>query len=34
MCVIWLRVVENDKFFFGDELGILYIYIFNDEWGG
>ncbi len=34
MCATWLRVAENDKLLFGDELGILHTYTFNDEWGG
>lgn len=34
MCATWLRVAENDKLLFGDELGILHTFTFNDEWGG
>ncbi|CAM6105598.1 unnamed protein product [Calypogeia fissa] len=34
MCATWLRVAENDKLVYGDDLGIVHTFTFNDEWGG
>lgn len=34
MCATWLRVAENDKLLYGDDLGNVHIFTFSDEWGG